>query len=530
MKRNLVLVGLFLFGLMLSAPAWAQVAFQMSTLQRDVRVEGTTEAAGAATLAATSAGSINATSTISVAYAAGSIPTTILKGTGLVSYTLAGVTHAAAACAGTTAVPVAIGAQITNCVISGNTLTITFAALGPTAVGDNIVITGVRVNANSPGLGAVISATATATVPAGAAPITFFITNTGTVAVVMNTSTVVVTAATGGILTCVAGGTTKDGNVTITENFNQAFTTAAQETAFGPAGTGGAVKDTELTVSFGVLPKGVTVTLDDSTGTSTTLGATVTESIGATHQNIAAGVLAAAVASPSDGKTAMVFTIDITAAAVTGSNQAFSLDFKAANAAPITPGPVSVTATVAITSAAVASHNDVPVFVANTQTGSPGLLFGISDCVTNMLFPWVTYAPAWGYDTGIAIANTTTDPFTTGSAAPQTGTCTLTGYPTANPNVPAAGTAVTYTTPSVPSGTTWANSLSAIPAFSASGAFSGYIIAVCRFQNAHAFVQISDWLGTSPAVSQGYIGLIIPNPALVARNPAGAGNGEQLDQ
>jgi len=527
MKRNLVLVALFLFGLTFATSAWAQVAFQMSTQPRNVRVEGENEAVGASTLAATSAGLISVNSTLTITFAAGSIATNITN-VPTVGYTLAGVS-ASAACNGA-----AIGANISNCVAptTGNTLTITFAAFGPTAVGDNIVVSGVRVNANAAGLGATISATASSTVPAGAHPITFFITNSGPVASVMASTTVTVTKATGGILTCVAS---NSGTFTvgIAENFNQAFTTAAEETAFGAAPAGGATVPTELVVSFTGLPKGVTIQLIDAgagaSATSGTLSASVTPAVNGTAGAAGAitlGVLGAVqpLGLTTAAASTVTFTVAVTAAAVTGSNQFFTLDFVASTAANITPGPVSESAVVTLTSTATAANSDAPLFVANTQ-GS-GLAFGISDCVTNLLFPWVTFNSGMGYDTGIAIANTTTDPFVAGGAVAQAGACTLYGYPTTTPSAPAVGTAVTYTTPSVPSGATWAQAISTISAFT--GGFSGYIIAICGFQNGHGFAQISDFLGTNGAVSQGYKALVIPSPALSSRNAANAGKGEGL--
>jgi len=71
---------------------------------------------------------------------------------------------------------------------------------------------------------------------------------------------------------------------------------------------------------------------------------------------------------------------------------------------------------------------------------------------TNLLFPYVVNAN--GFDTGIAISNTSADPFST---ATQTGTCTLSVYST-------GVTPVTFTTPSIAPGTTFAKVLSSIAA------------------------------------------------------------------
>jgi len=163
---------------------------------------------------------------------------------------------------------------------------------------------------------------------------------------------------------------------------------------------------------------------------------------------------------------------------------------------------------------------------------TPGATFIITGpCTTTLLFPWVTNQAK--FDTGIAIANTSSDPFGTLLGLPtgtQQGTCTLYGW-TAN-----AGTAVTYTSPNILTGHTWATVLSsnANPAYNG---FSGYIIARCNFQYAHAIAVITNNFGVSPPnMSQSYIALIIPDPAFQGgRFPSNTdlavfGSGEGLSQ
>jgi hypothetical protein len=119
-----------------------------------------------------------------------------------------------------------------------------------------------------------------------------------------------------------------------------------------------------------------------------------------------------------------------------------------------------------------------------------------------------------GFDTGLAISNTSTDPF--GTAAQQ-GPCTLNYY---GANAPAA-----VTTPSVASGTTYAG-LASVQAPN----FQGYMIAVCNFQFAHGFAFVSDVGARNLAM--GYLALIIPGPQRSnGASPfdlAGASSGEQL--
>jgi len=151
----------------------------------------------------------------------------------------------------------------------------------------------------------------------------------------------------------------------------------------------------------------------------------------------------------------------------------------------------------------------------NTVTGSTFNL-----CTTSLLFPFATNQ--LGFDTGIAISNTSTDPFGSAGATAQAGTCTLNFY---GAGAPSPSNVVT---PSVPSGTTWTGVVSGL-----APGFQGYIITQCAFQYAHAFAFITDGVGASGGLSQGYLAGVIPdvNQQNRSANPtsqAGAGTGESL--
>jgi len=158
------------------------------------------------------------------------------------------------------------------------------------------------------------------------------------------------------------------------------------------------------------------------------------------------------------------------------------------------------TAGLSATSAASTNAN-IPRF-ADTSTATR--LYTISPCRTVLLFPWVVNVQ--GLDTGIAIVNTSTDPFGT---TPQAGTCTLNAYGTNAPTQP-------INTQSVASG-----SYTALLASAQLPGFIGYVIATCNFQFAHGFAYISD-VGTRN-LAMGYLALIIPDPGTggTGRNPTG---------
>jgi hypothetical protein len=133
------------------------------------------------------------------------------------------------------------------------------------------------------------------------------------------------------------------------------------------------------------------------------------------------------------------------------------------------------------------------------DTSTPNNLLGIVLCTTNLLFPFITNQV--GYDTGVAIMNTTTDPW---SSPNQAGTCSMYFY---GNNVPSPNPVIT---PIIPSGNT--NAPAGNWAFMASNIaanFEGYMIAICNFQFAHGYAFISD-LG-SQKLAHGYLALILTN-------------------
>jgi len=189
------------------------------------------------------------------------------------------------------------------------------------------------------------------------------------------------------------------------------------------------------------------------------------------------------------------------------------------------------------TSAATLASASLPIprFV---FTGAATNLFGIVKCACNLLFPYVTQAP--GYDTGIAIANTTADPYGTtnqfgavqfwyygslanGGAAPGT-QCTNTTSPGTCPGTQtvSAGQVLTYTL---------YNGSAQWGLDNRGAGFTGYLIAQTQFQYCHAFAFIGG-LGGGPAnltqngLSEGYLALILDAATFVR----GSVNGESLGQ
>ena len=141
--------------------------------------------------------------------------------------------------------------------------------------------------------------------------------------------------------------------------------------------------------------------------------------------------------------------------------------------------------------------------------------FTIAPCTCNLLFPFVTNQA--GFDTGIAIANTTQDPY--GTVA-QVGTLTLNYYGSTSGNGPApaayttqadipAGTELVFTLSSgggIPGGSTPSVQVPSTPGF------EGYIIAQAKFQYCHGFAFISD-VGAQK-LAEGYLAISLDVPVV----------------
>jgi len=284
---------------------------------------------------------------------------------------------------------------------------------------------------------------------------------------------------------------------------------------------------TRIRVNFSNIPAGVTLSLPVtvSTGSGTTLStiqATASGDLGTFS------IASSAITLTSAGSVTYQ-VINQQGSAIDSFNIPVTITYT--YTAPSTPnvGTILVSATYAPTSAEITVLNPsfgIPRF-ADTSVLTP--FIAIAACQTDLLFTFMTNQA--GFDTGFAIANTSTDPFATPA---QNGTCTLNWYGSG----PAAGTATV--TASIPSGSVFASLVSTQAA-----GFQGYMIAVCNFQYGHGFAFISDGYGQpGRGLSQGYLASIIPTPGLTASSVCGTtgvrcaadasksvtGQGEQLNQ
>jgi hypothetical protein len=152
------------------------------------------------------------------------------------------------------------------------------------------------------------------------------------------------------------------------------------------------------------------------------------------------------------------------------------------------------------------SSAPVPRFA---DTSAARTMFTVNACTTNLLFVFLTNQA--GFDSGIAISNTSVDPFGT---APQSGPCKLNYYgeTTGAGAAPAAQTSAV-----VPAGKQLIATLSGGGnlGIAATPGFQGYMIAQCSFQYAHGFAFISD-LGANK-LSEAYLALVLDGALSPAR-------------
>jgi hypothetical protein len=330
------------------------------------------------------------------------------------------------------------------------------------------------------------------------------------------------------------------------QNVEGGFLINGSPTATNGQLIGAADYATRVKITFGAVPTGVTVYVPTTlpSNTTTTVGSVLqaTEYMQLTQATAGSESAAFAAAAPgtvtnlpgttqsagvyggfapvalNSGSGEAIYEVTSQAAISQNTIETFSVPVLVTyTASPSTNSPGLGTSTVQVdfapsSTVVTAASAPVPRFV----QVSPNInSFAISTCATNLLFPFITNQA--GYDTGLAIAATSSDPFGT---ALQGGTCTLNFYGT---GAPAA-----FVTPNIAGGTVYTALVSNVAA-----GFQGYMIAQCKFQYGHGFAFIKDgYGGPGQGLSEGYLALIIPDTSVqtrVAAVPAsGQKSGEQL--
>lgn len=510
--------------LFLAGHSWGAVTFSVTSLPRVVRAQGITEPIGEIILTATSAGTTTGDTIVIIRL----LPSVAITNN-------RSVLPSPISVVGTKAPAVVLAS------VGGDSVTLSVAGGTSFQVGDDFRVRGIRVNASAAGVAFPPGITA----EVGAFPGTeILLTNAmATVAVPEPALATTGTAATGivpaaapvlqcapdrtpagtGVVTVAAPGDIPSGSTVfravVTENFSTGFTTASgfvsgdERTATSTAEVTNA---TRLLVRATNLPAGMTVfapgAVDAALGgtPATSAGLLLTLVLGA-DANGAGGSLVTSTTearntafhrfAPSQGSVTIVYEVRQASASM-----AETANIPIAVTTAHTPNGGRVTASLALgpvsTAGGSSSTDPIPRFVDQSITGAA---LRVIPCSSNLLFSWVTNQA--DFDTGLAISNTSKDPYGT---APQSGTITLHFF---GVNAPAAP----ITTSAVAAGATYTAVLSSI-----APGFQGYIIAVANFQFASGFAFLSNGFGQpgGPAIATSYTATDIPDPAILGSRSA----------
>ena len=303
----------------------------------------------------------------------------------------------------------------------------------------------------------------------------------------------------------------------LTGGFAGAFRAKAQLSNSGVALNGASENSTRIQLTFTSIPTGVTLNL--TVNGSTSLFVTGATTSGTTTVTSTANVATLEIIDTPSLTTTPTIEVDVTSIALTST------------AAVTTPGAISVTATMAPVcttnldaSGSPIESNGYPCFT-EADVG-PVTIANILPTSTTMLMPYAITSPP--FDTGLAVANTTADPFaiTGGSATPTSGTIKLDFFPTTSTG--GAGTPFSLTTSStvkpgiglssdgtLAAGATWAVLLSQLlTAAGQTGTFQGYIFITANFLDAHGTATISDFRTYSLTSNV----LVLPPPSTTTRS------------
>jgi hypothetical protein len=275
------------------------------------------------------------------------------------------------------------------------------------------------------------------------------------------------------------------------------------------ANIGTASTGDQIVVTFANVPTGVTlyvpatITSTQGGNNPTTLTIANNPTVVGTGANIANDV---AYTSTNGTVTVTYVTLSDPAAGPLTIPVSVYVGF-AANAGITANGPITVNYSYGPAVAPLTGPApSVPLFVASSFTAANGTTF--NSCATNLLFPFVTNT--LGFDTGIVIANTSSDNLATSKAlqtnfpssvTPQGGTCTLSFYGT---GLPATSTGVTDPLGNLATAGTHAFTLSSV-----APGFQGYMIASCPFLYAHGFAYIAYNLTQNNGTAMGYLAEVL---------------------
>src|SRR5437867_4081315 len=487
MKTLLAAAAMF-FGL--STAAFASVTFGVgSTPVTKIVATGHTEASGSITFTATADGTVGNQSTINI-----QMPIVQISGVATplpITFPALPPANPALILGGTRAGTAVVSISATSNNALG-TLVLSVAP-GTMVAGDTIVVFGLRISpASTPGLVPPVKAQISAT-----QDIALSVGQTDPI-IVQDISDALKDVNVKGSPASVTfkatdkKGTSGDGLITVQENFAAAFQSASQ------VGTG-ATTSTNVRLTLSEIPPGLEVTFK-----GTVPAGAVGPGVGLTRTDSKGAAAGTDITFDSSDASPTVY-YSIVGSVDAGVIDVMKIPFTATTtiAPPLTGGRVTVAASFAPIGSAFDTDGvtvlttPLPRYAAKDVDGGQIITVGSNN--TALLFTHVLNI--LDFNSGFAIANTTTDPdgaFGT-PATRQAGAITFNFYPAAS------GNAISYRTKAgspgsgldgsgqVPSGRTYLVLLSELLAAAGAPAdFQGYVIVVTEFSNAHAISFVLD--------------------------------------
>jgi hypothetical protein len=569
-KRNLLLSLFLVLGLVAMAPSAmaSQWIAGANTRATNGRVEGFDEATGQVTLAISNGGPVPSGAYFLIQYnlpiaelASVTVTCTGSNGSGVNgNTTLTSIWKNG--CGSSLAAPVLANASTVKIEFANNTP----SNLWTFATGDQseIAVT-VRVNATgaSP-LPFDVFATVTAYTPNPTYQVSLSYVNSssGLLVLIISGPSLYLSGGPMDVLTCIGvkcvASYSKTLDLLVAEEFQWALTSESAEMLIDPdigvvytnsplsaEWSSNITNGSEFTITFSGVPASMGMAVDTADIAAGNCGVTPTSMGGACANTptLAVAVISAVSVSAPDaaGYISFEFQVD-----TIDNSQAESLviPIKMWSHGPLPPGesPNHITATINFTPNPPTT--DRPWFVP-TAVSTITNAVNFYDCVTNLLFPFVTNIMAGGgtawnnLGTSLFISNTTADPFNTtgavlaspqeveGAAVPQSGACTFWLFPNLDSTKwdGKAGVVAAYTPAvTVQPGATFGFDMGSVTAFAGQ---TGYIFAQCGFQNAHGVEMISDNYGLGePGYAATFEAIVIPTVEFYHRSPAGDGLGE----
>jgi len=325
----------------------------------------------------------------------------------------------------------------------------------------------------------------------------------------------------------------------INEGFQNAFKVQGEEAGNGP----GAVapnSGTRFKVVFNNVAGGLNIFLPQVVqGSATAGGATIAAGAGVPQITLVANETAPSGAanvttvatSPASVNTLGLVQLTVSGGSatgiyeITGDNPA-ALDYFAipiflqAATNTVTPGP-AMTVTTGLAPQSSVGFN--PSFSATASSIVTTSTLTFNACSTVLLFPFVTNVN--GFETGIAISNTTKDPF---GVKAQSGTCSLNFFASGvsgatNPTAVTAPNLAEGANQPYLAGETYAFTLTQALGVNAANpaTFQGYVIANCNFSLAHGFGYILGGLAPGMPVNpnntaMGYLAVVLARGSVTA--------------